>query len=141
MRQEYLLIPSNAVLSMSTAPPVGLVIRPNKPFPNPLKNPSAPSSYIPATNCTFRMIPLSTTKGNGRGYQTSFFPFLHTEYSLDVHYQGRAELGFPWGGGGGGGTNFPGGGGGAPTYDFAKFSRKLHEIERIWMPRGPSRPP
>ena len=25
-----------------------------------------------------------------------------------------------------------GGGGGAPTYDFAKFSQKLHEIERIW---------
>ena len=22
--------------------------------------------------------------------------------------------------------------GGAPTYDFAKFSQKLHEIERIW---------
>ena len=21
---------------------------------------------------------------------------------------------------------------GAPTYDFAKFSQKLHEIERIW---------
>ena len=30
----------------------------------------------------------------------------------------------------------PGFPGGAPTYDFAKFSRKLHEIERIWMPRG-----
>ena len=24
---------------------------------------------------------------------------------------------------------------GAPTYDFAKFSRKLHEIKRIWAPR------
>ena len=41
---------------------------------------------------------------------------------------------------------FPRGGGGAPTYDFAKFSRKLHEIERIWAPGGgggggrPSRP-
>ena len=23
---------------------------------------------------------------------------------------------------------------GAPTYDFAKFSQKLHEIERIWAP-------
>ena len=31
------------------------------------------------------------------------------------------------------GANSPGGG--APTYDFAKFSRKLHEIERIWVPR------
>ena len=28
------------------------------------------------------------------------------------------------------------GGGGAPTYDFAKFSQKLHEIERIWAPGG-----
>ena len=27
-------------------------------------------------------------------------------------------------------------GGGAPRYDFAKMSRKLHEIERIWMPWG-----
>ena len=26
--------------------------------------------------------------------------------------------------------------GGAPTYDFAKFSPKLHEIERIWTPGG-----
>ena len=25
---------------------------------------------------------------------------------------------------------------GAPTYDFAKFSQKLHEIERIWAPEG-----
>ena len=25
---------------------------------------------------------------------------------------------------------------GAPTYDFAKFSRKLREIERIWAPGG-----
>ena len=25
---------------------------------------------------------------------------------------------------------------GAPTYDFAKFSPKLHEIERIWTPKG-----
>ena len=26
--------------------------------------------------------------------------------------------------------------GGAPTYDFAKISQKLHEIERIWTPGG-----
>ena len=26
--------------------------------------------------------------------------------------------------------------GGAPIYDFAKFSQKLHEIERIWIPGG-----
>ena len=31
---------------------------------------------------------------------------------------------------------------GAPTYDFAKFSQKLHEIERIWAPGGRgARPP
>ena len=30
--------------------------------------------------------------------------------------------------------------GGAPTYDFAKFSWKLHEIERIWAPRGGGAP-
>ena len=41
---------------------------------------------------------------------------------------------------------FPRGGGansrGAPTYDFAKFSQKLHEIERTWIPGWrPSRPP
>ena len=39
---------------------------------------------------------------------------------------------------------FPRGGGansrGAPTYDFAKFSEKLHEIERIWTPSGGARP-
>ena len=29
----------------------------------------------------------------------------------------------------GGGANPPGG---TPTYDFAKFSQKLHEIEGIW---------
>ena len=28
----------------------------------------------------------------------------------------------------------------APTYDFAKFSQKLHEIERISTPRGGGRP-
>ena len=40
-----------------------------------------------------------------------------------------ADPGFPRGGG----ANSPGG---APTYDFAKFSQKLHEMERIWTPRG-----
>ena len=42
-----------------------------------------------------------------------------------------ADPGFPRGGG----TNSPGG---APTYDFAKFSQKLHEIERIWTLGGVS---
>ena len=45
-----------------------------------------------------------------------------------------ADPGFPQGGG----RQLPGGG--APTYDFAKFSRKLHEIERIWVPGGGARP-
>ena len=40
-----------------------------------------------------------------------------------------ADPGFPRGGG----ANSPGG---APTYDFAKISQKLHEIERIWTPGG-----
>ena len=40
-----------------------------------------------------------------------------------------ADLGLPRGGR----ANPPGG---APTYDFAKFSQKLHEIERIWTPGG-----
>ena len=46
-----------------------------------------------------------------------------------------ANPGFPRGGG----DNSAGGG--APTYDFANFPQKLHEIERIWIPGGlPSRP-
>ena len=40
-----------------------------------------------------------------------------------------ADLGFPPGGA-------PTAGGGVPTYDFAKISQKLHEIERIWTPGG-----
>ena len=30
---------------------------------------------------------------------------------------------------------------GTPTYDFAKFSQKLHKIERIWTPRVASPAP
>ena len=44
-----------------------------------------------------------------------------------------ADPGFPRGGG----ANSPGG---APTYDFAKISQKLHEIERIWTPGRGARP-
>ena len=40
-----------------------------------------------------------------------------------------ADPGFPRGGG----SNSPEG---APRYDFAKFSQKLHEIERISTPGG-----
>ena len=29
---------------------------------------------------------------------------------------------------------------GVPTYDIAKISQKLHEIERIWTPGGGTRP-
>ena len=42
-----------------------------------------------------------------------------------------ADPGFPRGGG----DNFSGRGG-VPTYEFAKISGKLNEIERIWMPGG-----
>ena len=38
----------------------------------------------------------------------------------------------------GGGVNSPEGG---PTHYFAKISRKLHEIERIWMPGDVPRAP
>ena len=44
-----------------------------------------------------------------------------------------ADQGFPRGGG----TNSPGG---TPTYDFAKISQKLPEIERIWTPGGGASP-
>ena len=45
-----------------------------------------------------------------------------------------ADPGFPRGGG----ANSPG----VSTYDFAKISQKLHEIERIWTLGGrPLRPP
>ena len=58
---------------------------------------------------------------------------LFSIWSLLCNYlyreQAVADPGFPRGGG----ANSPGG---APTYDFAKFSQKLHEIERIWTPRG-----
>ena len=30
--------------------------------------------------------------------------------------------------------------GGGPTYDFAKFSQKMHEIKRIWTLRRGARP-
>ena len=48
----------------------------------------------------------------------------------DHHYlpNTAADPGFPQGG-----RQLPRG---APTYDFAKFSRKLHEFERIWVPGG-----
>ena len=49
-----------------------------------------------------------------------------------------ADPGFPRGGA----ANSLGGGV-VPTYDFAKFSQKLHEIERIWTPKWgiPCAPP
>ena len=50
------------------------------------------------------------------------------------HLNAVADPGFPRAGG----TNSPGG---VPTYEFAKFSQKLHEIERIWTPGGIPRAP
>ena len=49
--------------------------------------------------------------------------------TINILSSAVADPGFPRGGG----ANSPGG---VPTYDFAKFSQKLHEIERIWTPRG-----
>ena len=47
------------------------------------------------------------------------------------HSKQWRDPGFPPGGGANPRTG-GGGGGGSPTYNFAKFSQKLHEIERIW---------
>ena len=55
------------------------------------------------------------------------------EYVLFSVKVAVADPGFPRGGG----ANSPGG---APTYEFVDFSQKLHEIERIWTPRGGARP-
>jgi len=41
------LSPSKAMLTISTAPPVGFVMSPIRPFPIPLKKPSTPSSFVP----------------------------------------------------------------------------------------------
>ena len=48
-QHTYLLMPSNAMLTISTAPPVGLVNNPRSPLPMPLKKPSVPSSLTPET--------------------------------------------------------------------------------------------
>ena len=49
-------------------------------------------------------------------------------FELIVHRRSAvADPGFPRGG-----DANSSGGGGVPTYDFAKFSQKQHEIERIW---------
>ena len=50
--------------------------------------------------------------------------WLEFESSLLQDGKAGADPGLPVGGG----TNPPGG---APTYDFAKFCQKLHEIENI----------
>ena len=57
------------------------------------------------------------------------FPFVLQVFCCPT-FKPVADPGFPQGGG----TNSAGGGLLAPTYDFAKFSQKLHEIERIWTP-------
>ena len=60
------------------------------------------------------------------------------KYSDIFRYPG-ADSGFPIGGGvnpraggGGGGGGRGGGGAGAPTHDFAKFCKKMHEIENTF---------
>ena len=79
--------------------------------------------------------------------------YFETNYSLDhfrisEHFSGGSRISQTLGGGvllcrsatSGGSRISPRRGrqlpGGAPTYDFAKISQKLDEIERIWTPRG-----
>ena len=79
----------------------------------------------------------STFKQNESEYKSDKKAFQLDAYRplvATTRYQYRpwhtypvADPGFPRGGG----ANSPGG---APTYDFAKFSQKMHEIERIWTP-------
>ena len=52
---------------------------------------------------------------------------------IQHHHGTVTDPGFPRGG-----APTPRGG---PTYDFAKFSQKMHEIERIWIPMGESLAP
>ena len=76
--------------------------------------------------------------GDPRGGGARYEPPPPWSKFFHFHAVSVADPGFPRGGG----ANFPEGG--APTYEFAKFSQKLHEIERFWTPRGgagPSRPP
>ena len=58
------------------------------------------------------------------------FPQLLLQMVITIQCSGRSRISLKWGrqpfGGEGGGV--------APTYDFAKFPQKLHEIERIWSP-------
>ena len=61
-------------------------------------------------------------EGQGRCQYTNSPNFLKNCIKLA---KSVADPGFPWGGG----ANSTGG---VPTYDFAKFFPKLHEIERIW---------
>ena len=64
-------------------------------------------------------------------YKYTIYPVRLNIFTVrDFYGNPVADPGFPRGGG----ANSPGGG--APTYDFAKFSPKLHEIERIWTPGG-----
>ena len=68
-----------------------------------------------------------TVRKRSLGQGNVFTPVYHF-----VH-RAVADPGFPRGGG----ANSPG----VPTYDFAKFFQKLHEIERIWTdPQGGAHP-
>ena len=63
--------------------------------------------------------------------QLSSFHFAYCYVYLHWLHNTVADPAFPRGGG----ANSPGG-----PNDFAKISQKLHEIERIWTPRGGARP-
>ena len=62
----------------------------------------------------------------------TFFQIRSTYVQGATQSYSVADPGFPRGGG----ANSLGG---APTYEFVEFSQKLHEIERIWTPRGRGR--
>ena len=74
---------------------------------------------------------VKTGNNNGRGLHLLIITLQHFNV-IKRHFHDTmsvADPGFPRGGG----ANSPGG---APTYDFDKFSQKLHEIERIWTGGG-----
>ena len=76
---------------------------------------------------------LALTKVSGKRAPPALFTLSRGKMagSSPSYDKSVADPGFP---GGGGGANSPEGR--TPTYNFAKFSQKLHEIERIWTPGG-----
>ena len=95
------------------------------------------STKNPAYLCSISMLISLLLAGNSSGPQRKEMEVevVRIKY-VSIPFRGGYRISL-------GGANCPGG---VPIYDFAKFSRKLHEIERIWAPRGggglrPSRPP